>query len=429
MTSPTRTPQKKRRFSFKRSISLWLRTPIAGPLFRIYAPRRSWSSPPQPDRVRVLIANLLPSLGDTICYLALVDVLVAARPDIEITWLADNAMAGLLQTYPGIHRVLSVKIPPSRLLRVPTIKSFYKLYSIFSAVLRMDIRSPFDLVIVPRGGVDPSFSSHAAWVMNLQRSYGYSHLVEPDEVDHNFGDPLLTNLVREVTQDHEAMRALTLLETAGLIPNVRAYWNEKLAVRGLQKVAARNEVDSLFSRLDIKPGTPYIVIAPGAGLPKKTWPAAKFHEICKRITEQTTFRVILAGTKAEVPLCDGILRNLGPAAISSAGQLNLSELLMLLSHATLFVGNDSGTGHLAGALGRPTLSLHVQARSGDPRHIAAPEHYKPAGPDVTVLQPEHFLLPCWDRCESAEVHCLDQITVDHVWIAITEILARLRTAG
>jgi len=60
----------------------------------------------------------------------------------------------------------------------------------------------------------------------------------------------------------------------------------------------------------------------------------------------------------------------------------------------------------------------VQPRSSDPLHIKAPAHHRPAGPHVTVVQPERFLAPCLDRCDANTVHCLDQVTVEEVWMAL-----------
>jgi ADP-heptose:LPS heptosyltransferase len=129
--------------------------------------------------------------------------------------------------------------------------------------------------------------------------------------------------------------------------------------------------------------------------------------------------VVVAGTRSEADLAHSVSQGLGDRVSSCAGLLNLQELAGLLSMARIFVGNDSGTGHVAGALGIPTISLHVQPKTADAHHISAPEHYKPVGPQVTVLQPDDFLAPCHNRCEASSVHCLDQITVEEVWSAFT----------
>ena len=410
----------KRQFSLHRFLSQALRLPMAGPVFKLYAPRRRWKrSSGSPPRQRILIANLMPSLGDTICYMALVEVLRDALPEAEITWLADSAMAGLVAQHPDIDRVLTITIPPSRLLRIPTLGTYYRLYNIMRSILGMQLDFPFNIAIVPRGGVDPSFSAHAVWMLNLPRSAGYSHLVEPADIDHHFGDPLVTDLEATIPTLHEAARGIHLLELIGVAPGALQHFTpESTLLRGLHAIASSVDYPSLLQKAGIPANQPFMVLSSGAGLPRKTWPAHKFRELTSRILTNSGMLVVLTGSKTEVAVADTIADGLGDRVINTAGKLNLTELIALISHAAAFVGNDSGAGHIAGPLGIPLISLHVQAKNSDPYYIHAPEHYRPLGPHVTILQPEHFLAPCTVRCESTTVHCLDQITVDQVWTAL-----------
>ncbi len=415
--------------TLKRRISLWLRLPISGPVFRLYAPRHRWRERaaedhrlPKPEKRRVLIANLMGSLGDTVCYMALADAILRACPEAEVTWLVNRAMGAMVRMHPGTAHVLTVDIPASPLLRIPTIKSYYRLWRTMQAVRRMTTPAPFDVALVPRGGVDPSFSAHAVWMLNVGRSFGYSHSVEPGQVHHNNGDGLLTDVLTRITDRHEAMRPLRLLELSGLVRAGALDWHDALPIRGLQTIASRTDPGPLLHRLGVSAERGYVVISPGAGEAKRAWPPEKFQEVCRRCLSGTGLQVVLTGTNAEYALCSAIAAGLGPHANNCAGAVSLPELTTLLSHARIFVGNDSGTGHIAGALGIPTISLHVQAKDGDRSHINSPAHIRPVGPQVTVLQPSKLLPPCRDGCEAARAHCLDQISVDEVWSAMKPYL-------
>jgi heptosyltransferase-1 len=418
----------KRSFSLRRSLSQALRLPLAGPVFRLYAPRRKWEQESSPGSrpLRVLIANLMPSLGDTVCYMPVAEVLAAAVPDVEITWLADSAMAGLVAKHPNVSRVLTIKTPDSILKRIPTVKMYFRLYTLVRTMMRMDLPHRFDIAIIPRGGVDPSLSAHAVWMLNLPRCIGYSHLVEPEDIDHNFGDPLITELVTSVTTLHESMRALRLLETSGLVPDATQRWHVDSPIRGVRAIADSQSPDTVFGKAGVPRGKPFIVLSPGTGMQRKTWPAHKFRSLCTRILKETNDLVVLTGTPAERELAAGVAADFGERVINAAGNLTLMELIGLLSHASAFVGNDSGAGHIAGPLGVPVISLHVQPKNSDPHHIHAPEHYRPAGPHVTLVQPDRFLAPCQGRCESSVAHCIDQITVDQVWAALDEAVGAKR---
>jgi ADP-heptose:LPS heptosyltransferase len=413
----------ERRFSLYRLLSQWARFPIAGPVFRWYAPRRTWKEGRErPAGLRVVIVNLLPSLGDTICYMPVADVLRAAIPDAEITYIGDRGLAGLIAKHATIDHVWPVSVPASFLGRLPTVKMYYRLFHIGRCISRLELPNRFDVAIIPRGGTDPSFSAHVVWMLNVRRSIGFSRLVEPVDTDHNSGDCLVTELSMSLRNFHESERGLDLLVNSGLVTDAALRWNSRMPIESLQKIADGVHTRTVFQKLGIAEATAFVVLAPGASSPHKTWPSQKYRALCELILQNTELTVVLTGTPSETAVAIAVGRDLGNRVVNGAGKLSLLELIGLLRLARAFVGNDSGPGHIAGALGIPTISLHVQPKNSDPRHIKSPAHHRPAGPYVTVVQPEKFLDPCHDRCESKTVHCLDQITVDEVWISLARAL-------
>jgi ADP-heptose:LPS heptosyltransferase len=413
----------ERRFSPYRLLSQWGRLPIAGPIFRWYAPRRTWNEGSgNPTKLRVVIVNLLPSLGDTICYMPVTDILRSALPDAEITYVAEEALAGFLAKHPSIDHVWPVTVPVGLLGRLPTVKMYYRLFHIARCISRLDLQNRFDVAIIPRGGTDPSLSAHAVWMLNVRRSVGFSRLVEPADTDHNFGDALITELVTSLENFHESERGLDLLVSSGLVPDATLRWNSRMPIESLQKIADDVGTKKIFEKVGIAETTAFVVLAPGASSPHKTWPSQKYRALCELILQNTELTIVLTGTQSESTVATAVAHGLGDRVVNGAGKLNLLELIGFLRRGKAFVGNDSGPGHIAGSLGTPTISLHVQPKNSDPRHIKSPAHHRPAGPYVTVVQPETFLAPCQDRCESKTVHCLDQITVDEVWKALAHAL-------
>src|SRR4029078_6129992 len=66
--------------------------------------------------------------------------------------------------------------------------------------------------------------------------------------------------------------------------------------------------------------------------------------------------IVLLGVKAEQSLCDevaGVLKS----PINLCGQTSLVELGHVLKQATLLLCNDSGTMHVATAMGTPVVSV------------------------------------------------------------------------
>ncbi|MBI2505355.1 MAG: glycosyltransferase family 9 protein [Candidatus Latescibacteria bacterium] len=120
---------------------------------------------------------------------------------------------------------------------------------------------------------------------------------------------------------------------------------------------------------------PLVLIHPGSGGRRKCWPLSRFLALARRCRQQG-IEVLLIHGPVEADLAaqlhgDPQCRDL------ALGPPGLLELAGLLESATLFVGNDSGPGHLAAALGTPTLSLFGPT---DPRI------WKPLHPRARIIQ-------------------------------------------
>ena len=110
---------------------------------------------------------------------------------------------------------------------------------------------------------------------------------------------------------------------------------------------------------------PQIIIHPGSGAPVKCWPEAQFRALADALQTRDWEVAFLCGP---VEIARGLATD---CAIVQPP--DLPTLASLLARAKLFIGNDSGPGHIAAAVGTPTLSLFGPT---DPR-VWAPRN--PAG--------------------------------------------------
>ena len=137
-----------------------------------------------------------------------------------------------------------------------------------------------------------------------------------------------------------------------------------------------------------------VIIHPGAAQPVRRWPLARFEEVASRLRE--------AGYCVDfVDERDG----------------SLDQLLQTLERGDVFIGNDSGPGHLAAALGRPTFTVFGPQlpERFHPQHAHAA--WLPGGPCPHK--------PCFDACRFAAAHCLTGTSVDDAWAAIQRWLREL----
>jgi ADP-heptose:LPS heptosyltransferase len=126
-------------------------------------------------------------------------------------------------------------------------------------------------------------------------------------------------------------------------------------------------------------GKKLLAIGPGANWPGKIWPATRFEELV--IGLETYFDgVIQLGSEGE-----GIVfsEEVNIPNLDLTGKTNLSSLKAVIKSCQLFIGNDSGLGHVAAALGKRSLTVFG---------VGDPERYRPWGhQSAVVIEPSKDL--------------------------------------
>ena len=174
------------------------------------------------------------------------------------------------------------------------------------------------------------------------------------------------------------------------------------------------------SRL-LDPDRPVVALAPTANWPAKVWPADRFAELTRRLTGSggplAGAQVFITGGPGEdaqaQPVLDAVPENRRVAAVG----LDLPTTAAALARCRLFVGNDSGLMHLAGAAGAPTIGLFGPS---DDRL------YAPRGPKSCVVRTPESLAdligaPGFDHRTSGSL--MGNLTVSSVEAAARRLLA------
>lgn len=150
-------------------------------------------------------------------------------------------------------------------------------------------------------------------------------------------------------------------------------------------------------RLSALPGKRWLAVAPGANWPPKIWPLAYYRELIGLLAEEFD-GVLIVGGPREVELTAALARDLPLPGVDLAGDPDLLQAAAALQRAAVFVGNDSGLGHLAAAVGTPTMTVFGRG---------VPERYHPWGPLADYLlapQRDLNLLPATAVAERLRAH-------------------------
>jgi ADP-heptose:LPS heptosyltransferase len=138
-----------------------------------------------------------------------------------------------------------------------------------------------------------------------------------------------------------------------------------------------------------------VVLHPGAAAPARRWPAERFAVLAAGLRADG-HDVVVTGSSGERELALAVAEAAGlPRTSVLAGNLNLLELVALVSDARLLVCGDTGVAHVATATGTPSVLLFGPTPPsrwgprGDGRHVAlwSGGHGDPHGatPDAGLL--------------------------------------------
>jgi ADP-heptose:LPS heptosyltransferase len=162
-------------------------------------------------------------------------------------------------------------------------------------------------------------------------------------------------------------------------------------------------------------GKQVFVLNPGAKLPVNRWPASRFGELAAELVRRYGVSIAVAGIPSEKRLGDEVIARIPGHGINLSGQTSVPELIELLRRSAACVTNDTGTMHLAAALGLPTVALFTTRIS--------PKHWFPVGPNViAVFSFSEDSYSYRDEGDSPS-KCLLNIEVADVMEALDELLA------
>lgn len=173
---------------------------------------------------------------------------------------------------------------------------------------------------------------------------------------------------------------------------------------------------SVALRTGFDPGRPVIVVHPFAAWEYRAWPLRQvegFIEVLRDAYPEA--QVVVLGTPADLAdkhsVC--IVRHPDVQCIATT-DWGISALL--IAHATVFIGTDSGPLHLAAALGTPFLGLYGPA---------SPAQTGPPLGTGKGLYTKMECSPCDQRvCRVPDASCMTRHSASHIFEAIAPYLLR-----
>ena len=164
-----------------------------------------------------------------------------------------------------------------------------------------------------------------------------------------------------------------------------------------------------------------IPVAVGVGGKQLRWGMAKFEELFRRTAPFGIFPVFFGG-RENSPEIDGAIARLGFGFnAADAGLAGLRETVAFMAHCRFYVGNDTGTLHMAVAAGLKCVGIYSSHNY--------PACWDPYGAGHVVLKHETSCAGCLKTsCPLGRAACIEDIGVDEVAAAVLRMCGQ-PTAG
>lgn len=352
-----------------------------------------------PSKARILIIRLR-SVGDIVLLTPALQLLKQWRHDLWTSVVVESRLRELLEGNPDVDELLD-----------PGQGSGWKKVSSRTRALRELRRRKFSLCVNLHGGptsVILTRFSGARW------KAGFHHFRARSVYDFLVPDArTILNKPSIHTAEHQAAAFFWLGLPPREIPPARLFVSTRQAAWWREKRAT----------LGVLPDREYAVLHPTARYATKQWAAEDFARLGAYLEREVGLRAVYHCGPGESAVLDAIERAAGNP-ICRLERASLGELAAALAGARLFVGNDTGPAHMAGALGRPSVVIFGSSSSS----IWGPWPRQQPGQPARVVQNFYDCNPCpGDRCYRFDLpECILSVTFEQVRSAVDATLSASR---
>ena len=168
----------------------------------------------------------------------------------------------------------------------------------------------------------------------------------------------------------------------------------------------------------------FYILSLGANKKYREWPYKYYAKIAQKIHKKTGWLGLICGAENEFYLGEHIKKLCDAPLQNYTGQTTLSELTCLLAKSQILISNETGTAHIANAVGTPTVCILGGGHFG--RFVPYPE----LSGKINNLKVVFHKMPCYGcdwKCvyhikDEDPAPCISNISVDAVWNEVKILL-------
>lgn len=268
----------------------------------------------------------LSAIGDVCHAAAMVNAILAIRPDIKITWVVGKIEYQLLKFIPDVEFVVYDKKAGKQARK---------------EVKKAVENTNFDALFIMQLALRANWLST---VIKAKRRIGFDYDRSKE------GHSIFTNeSVAPHANAHVLEGFMDFAETLGIPPLTTPSWNFQIPQDDLDWVAAELPDN-------------YAVISPAASKEERNWLPERYAQTADYLTAQGV-PVVLCGGPGDLDMrtSSAILKHTQNIAFNLVGTTSLIRLLAVLKQAKLVIAPDTGPAHMATTQGTPVIGLYAHS--------------------------------------------------------------------
>ncbi|OGW15779.1 MAG: hypothetical protein A3K09_02480, partial [Nitrospinae bacterium RIFCSPLOWO2_12_FULL_47_7] len=350
---------------------------------------------------KILIMNLT-RMGDLIQSTPLIEGLHKKYPQAHITMMVSSDFADFTRRIPHINEIVVFNLRQFNDRAFKGSMSWVEIYRYIEHFLNSLIPHNFDLL------VNLSHSKLSALMISYLGIKDVRGFTCDNEGDRKTGHPWMqyfgTEPFNRILNSYNLVDIFT--RSGDIIPDGRQV-----------KIQTDASDDALISdeirRLNIQADDLLIGVQAGSSLEGRRWSSKSFAEMGDLLARDLHAKILLFGVASESRIAQEVVAAMAhkERVVDLTGKTGIPELIAWLKKCQYLITNDTGTMHIAAALGTKIVGLFFAH--------AHPYETGPYGPGHIIFQARIPCAPCSYAVHCNNIVCIQKVRPQHLCSMIT----------
>ena len=303
----------------------------------------------------ILLVNIT-RLGDMLQATPTISGMKMENPNCKITVLVEKQFAGICDLLPDIDEVVPLDLGTVVRALAREGEGVIDAFNYIDEIVR-DLKSrKFDYCL---NMSNSAYTAMLLKMLDIKHHGGWTSDDEGYRVIESDWAKLFASAVFHSNRHYNTLNLVDIFRCSADVQKHPLQLQMKLD-ESSEKYAAELLANAGFTNQG-----PLIALQAGASQEKRQWLPRRFAKLVKVLRDKYNARLVMTGTKSELPIIDKILAETGPQNICvAAGKTSLVQLGALLKASDLLVTGDTGTMHMSVAVGTPVVSMFLASAFG-----------------------------------------------------------------